>query len=1103
MGIGKRQRSSVKGQQPIKDQRSLCATQTVNYAHIILRAEINGKTYSALLDSGAQGNFISPSIINRDEIPWHQKEDPYRLSTVEGTEVGYGNGVIDMETDHLPVSIQGHATSMTLDITDTAHHELILGLPWLRATNPRIDWTTGQIFWDNAVTQRRVAINGAGRSSVTEDSGEPRSNEPTDTSGSKSGTWLWKNREGSDQSWTPEEGRSLSDQQKRSGPPRTDGKTTRYSTTHRQEAQRYLLYIHQKGETMNDEPTDRLARVPRTYHEFRKVFQERLDTVLPQHSRYDHEIPLQEGKVPKYHQIYGLNEEQLKALREYLDENLEKQYIQPSKSPAGYPILFVPKKNGKLRLCVDYRQLNDITIKNRYPLPLIKELRDRLKGAQWFTALDLKHGYNLIRMKEGEEWKTAFRTRYGHYEYQVMPFGLTNAPATFQEMINDVLREYLDVFVIAYLDDILIFSKNPEEHKEHVKKVLQKLQDANLLVEPEKSFFHVQKVDYLGYTIEPGLVRMQKDKVQAIKEWPTPTSVKDVRAFQGYVNFYRQFIGGYSDIAKPLTDLTRKDVSFQWTQKEEQAFQALKDKVTQDPVLEEADPEKEFEIHTDASDDAAGGELTQRDDKGRVRIIANFSKKFNGPETRYATPDKEFMAIVYAFQEWQHYLIGAQKQIKLYTDHKNLTTFTTTKQLNKRQVRYVEFLSQFDIKVIHVEGTKNDRADALSRRPDHHTKESPPEWTVFKTEEDGSLTLNRELDVTIRIDKTPRGTPKDPEEQNKLIKEIHEAPAHGHQGVTATVKRIQRTHQISNLRRRTEEIIRQCDSCNKNKTSRHKPYGLLKPLPVPTAVWSSISLDFIVKLPLSREPLTKVLYDSILVVVCRLSKYAYFIPYKEASTAEELAYTFLRIIVSNHGMPQEIISDRDKLFTSNFWKPLMKQLGTKHKLSTAAHPQTDGQTERINQIVEQYLRHYVNQLQDNWVELLPLAQFAYNSATTSTTRQSPFFAVYGYEPQAYYESLPDTAIAESAEQKATRIRQIQKNIQDELSFVQERMAKYANQKRIEGPILKEGDKVYLLRQNIKTKYPSNKLNYKKIKLFKILRKLLNTNYKLLLLHRIR
>src|SRR5205085_5301258 len=211
------------------------------------------------------------------------------------------------------------------------------------------------------------------------------------------------------------------------------------------------------------------------------------------------------------------------------------------------------------RLCVDYRQLNDITIKNCYPLPLISELRDLLYQAQWFTAVDLKGAYNLIRMKEGEEWKTAFRTRRGHFEYLVMPFGHTNAPATFQSMINHVLREYLDIFVVCYLDDILIFSKTLEEHKEHVHKVLQKLQDAKLLVEPKKSVWHSQSVNFLGYTITPGEIRMEESKIKAVKEWPQPRNVRDVRAFLGFVNFYRRFLKGYGKIAAPLTDLTKND----------------------------------------------------------------------------------------------------------------------------------------------------------------------------------------------------------------------------------------------------------------------------------------------------------------------------------------------------------------------------------------------------------------------------------------------------------------------------------------------------------------------------------------------------------------
>lgn len=1020
------------------------------------------------MDSGAQGNYISPDIINKDTIPWHQKEAPYSLSTVEGMAVSYGQGIIDMETDHLPVLIQGRTMHISFDITDTAHHELILGIPWLRATNPRIDWTIGQISWDNAVTQRSVAITKQESSLVTEDSLGKRSNKLAHTSKEveKDYTSVDPQRKGTSKS--PDE------------PP--------YQ-------RRYLLYL--KTNTEAGTPEDRLKSVPEEYHQYAKVFQETHDTGLPEHTQYDHEIPLKEGTTPKFHKIYGLNEEQLKALREYLDENLKKGYIRPSRSPAGYPILFVPKKNGKLRLCVDYRQLNDITIKNRYPLPLIKELRDRLQGAKWFTAMDLKGAYNLVRIKEGEEWKTAFRTRYGHYEYQVMPMGLTNAPASFQEMINQVLREYLDIFVVAYLDDILIYSPTLELHKEHVRKVLQKLQDAKLLVEPAKSFWHVQEVDYLGYTIAPGQIKMQKDKVKAILEWPTPKNVKDVRAFLGYVNFYRQYVRSYSGVATALTELTKKDRIFEWSEAADKAFNDLKQKFAEEPILWEAIPVEPFEIETDASDFALGGQLGQRDQQGRLRLISNFSQKLNGPELNYPVHDKELMAIVRACEEWKHYLIGSPHPITVYTDHKNLVQFTTTKVLNRRQIRWSEFLSQFDLKIIYRKGSENSRADALSRRPDHEISTPLEGQTIFTQDAEGNLIHEkRELDATRRIEpikRNPSTMTKD--EQDDFIMEIHSAPAHGHQGTMATYHRIKKIWTPTNLKRRIEQVIKNCNECRRNKTERHKPYGLLKPLPVPSAAWESISLDFIVKLPPSREPLTKAVFDSILVVVCRLTKYAYFIPYKEASTAEELAYVFLQRILSNHGMPKEIISDRDKLFTSKFWTSLTRQLGSKQKMSTSYHPQTDGQTERINQIVEQYLRFYLNYQQDNWVELLPLAQFAYNSARTSTTEQSPFFANYGHEPQAYHEEIIGPE-APTATKKTQQIKEIQNEIQQHLLFIQQRMAKYANRKRIEGPILKEGDKVYLLRRNIKTKRPSDKLDHKKIGPFKILRKLSGVSYEL-------
>jgi hypothetical protein len=271
-----------------------------------------------------------------------------------------------------------------------------------------------------------------------------------------------------------------------------------------------------------------------------------------------------------------MSEKELQELKAYIDKNIKKGFIRPSESPAGFPVMFVPKKNGKLRLCVDFRKLNDITIKNRYPLPNIGELRDRLSYTKIFTALDLRGAYNLIRIKEGEEWKTAFRTRYGYYEYTVILFELTNAPATCQVLINNVLREHLDIFVVVYLDDILIYSKNKEEYIEHVRTVLRLLQQHDLLVDPKKCDWHQEEVEFLGCLVGKNGVRMSPKKIKVVKNWPTPTSVKDIQSFLRFVNFNRQFIQNFSKIAIPLTDLTKKENAFKWTEKQDKAFETLK-----------------------------------------------------------------------------------------------------------------------------------------------------------------------------------------------------------------------------------------------------------------------------------------------------------------------------------------------------------------------------------------------------------------------------------------------------------------------------------------------------------------------------------------------
>ena len=405
----------------------------------------------------------------------------------------------------------------------------------------------------------------------------------------------------------------------------------------------------------------------------------------------------------------------------------------------------------------------------------------------------------------------------------------------------------------------------------------------------------------------------------------------------------------------------------------------------------------------------------------------------------------------------------------VYCDHKNLTHFTTTKELTRRQVRWAEELASYNMKITYRKGSENARADALSRRADHMIGKTGLQPAVLKEEEDGSLVpahmqiatawLNesekdtltpvRQLAPVMRLEENdwmkkireaydndtvaqelgileddPRIT-KDADGtilylglvyvptrlREALVKDIHEAPAHGHQGIDKTIERITRNYYFPGLRRTVQRIISQCDLCIRSKASRHAPYGHLQALPAPERPWRSISLDFITDLPQSEEPVTKVKYDSILVIVDRLTKYAYYLPYLKSANAEDLAYTFLRTILGNHGLPDELVSDRDRLFTSRFWQTLTRQLGSKHKLSTTAHPQTDGQTERTNQTLEQYLRCYLNYAQDNWVELLPLAQFAYNSSKASATQESPFYANYGYEPTAYKEPILSTSLA--------------------------------------------------------------------------------------------
>lgn len=1000
----------------------------------------------ALVDSGSQQNYISKKTATLAGMRLQKKKESYALTVANGEPMP-GERFVTQEVVGQDLSIGNHHEKINLDILGTATHEVILGIPWLRKHNPRIDWTKNTLSLEHC-RHGTLQSDPAQRTPQLADEKEINNISSTKTRQDRA----------------------------------VDRTITEVSTDHE-------VAVKEKRAT---------PAIPDVYRQYARMFEEELTAkALPKHKPWDCEIKLQEGKEPPFGPIYQLSEAELKVLRDYIEENLKKGFIRKSQSPAGFPILFAPKKDGKLRLCVDYRKLNEITIKNRYPLPNIKELTDRLAGAQYFTALDLRGAYNLIRMKKGEEWKTAFRTRYGHYEYTVMPFGLTNAPATCQALINNVLRAHLDITVIAYLDDILVFSKTLEEHISHVKEVLECLQAADLQLKPEKCEWHKEEVEFLGYVVGRNGVKMSEEKIRVIKEWPTPTTVKQIQEFLGFVNFNRQFIRNYSTIAIPLTKLTRKDTPFKWDKDQEDAFQILKKACIEPPTLAIFTSGEPLRIETDASDLAIGACAMQlRDNKWHP--IAYYSRKFSGPEERYDVHDKELLAIVSALEHWRVYAESCS-ELTIYTDHKNLVHFTTTKVLNRRQVRWSELLGQYKFKIVYTPGKDNGRADALSRRHDLAGEKTINKFAILGTNSDGTLGPSQQLNNVMLVKQDQHVPTQVPEElEQGIISKHHDDPLHGHPGIARTMELIKRHYEFPNMKDKVSNFIKKCVSCQQNKHSTHKKYGEAQAMEPPTAPWTNITMDFVTQLPSSKDPVTGYAYDSIFVVVDRFTKAAEFVPFRHNYTAEQLARIFLDKIVRHHGIPESIISDRDKLFTSNFWTTFLASIGTKKKLSTAYHPQTDGQTERVNQTMETYLRIYCNEQQDNWVSLLPMAQIAYNNKLSEATGTTPFFANHGRHPNLFTRNLDTNIRTELAQNTVETLKKVHQKSLENITKAQTRAISYTNQKRKTAPLLKEGDKVYLLTKNLRTRRPTKKLDKIKVGPFFISKQISPVNYKLAL-----
>jgi hypothetical protein len=464
-------------------------------------------------------------------------------------------------------------------------------------------------------------------------------------------------------------------------------------------------------------PGSEHSRVKALLDEFRSdVFGDPKPGVPPKRG-VEHAIQIMPGaSIPPARPLRHQSKKEADTIHEYVQAGLKSGILQPSVSPYGSMVFVVPKKDGSPRFVVDYRSLNDVTVKNRYPLPLTDELFDRTQGAQYFSTIDLRNGFHQIAIRPEDRAKTAFRTRFGSFEYTVLPMGLCNAPGTFMQLMNSTFADMLDKNVLCFLDDILVFSRTEEEHLQHLRVVLSRLRQQQLYAKLSKCAFMQREVEFLGHRIGADGLRVAPDKVSAVQQWPRPNNVKEVRSFLGLANFYRRFVQHYSRIALPLTELTKDKVPWLWGVEQQRAFDALKAALCSPPVLLVPDPNKPFVLNCDACQYAIGATL-QQDHGNGLQPVAYFSAKMSDAERNYDVREQEFMAVMRACLHWRHYLYGTP--FTLLSDHGSLIYVKTMPNLTGRLFRWVEKMNGFDYTLKHIPGKDNVVADALSRRADY------------------------------------------------------------------------------------------------------------------------------------------------------------------------------------------------------------------------------------------------------------------------------------------------------------------------------------------------------------------------------------------------
>ena len=1140
---------------------------------IIVDGKCQGQPAKILIDSGSEADLVASNFVEQHGL---------HTTLGEGGKVQLAGGQIQDASRKLEASLRmgKYVAEQDLTVTDLGAYDVILGKPWLTRANPQINWRANVMQVWHEGRPLRITGRAAKRSGKT----EPAAAGPKVKMISPARFKRLMRKRGSEAFLGVVEGVhgekrfavSLEKPETSTRPAHVAAASSAAATAGSTAAN---VEDASQAEARKAESKACSQRMEKVADEFPDVFEE--PAGQPPVRDIEHGIELEPGEKTPFRPLIRMSPLELEECKRQLADFLAKQHVRPSKSPFGAPVLFVRKKDGTLRMCIDYRALNKITVKDRYPMPRADELLDQLLHARVFTKLDLRSGYHQVRVAEEDIPKTAFRTKFGHFEFTVMPFGLCNAPATFQRMMNDALRPFIDDFVIVYIDDILIFSRNEAEHEEHLRAVLQRLREHKLQAKRSKCEFGMDELDYLGHTINWQGVKMNDAKIRAIEEWPAPKNVKELRSFLGLAGYHRKFVEHFSQRTMPMSELLKGGAEWRWGEEQQAAFEDLKMTMTSAPVLAIPDPSLPYEVFTDASQFGVGAVLLQ--DQGRGwQPCAYLSHKLTPAERKYAVHEQELLGIIHALKVWRPYLEGAA--FKVNSDHASLTMLATQPNISRRQARWVEFLQSYDCKVQYVPGEKN-QADALSRRPDMAPEEpgtgsaspaqchgvqgtscaprtklrasgDPSEMSLASASHYGApetscargakqgcrpgegfaqpashsgapgTSCARGAKLRLSGEVTAKASPVavlgdddswlelvrqegggdpypatnrhlreedglffmgqrlyvPPRLRRHVVEEHHYSAYGGHFGVDKTSCAIGRRFFWPHIGKKTKSVVERCPQCQRNKPRHHAMYGPLQPIPVPERPWQQVTMDMITALPTAASG-----HDSILVFVDRLTKMVHYVPCRKKMGAEETARLFKEHVFKYHGLPEAIIGDRDRRWNGSFWTSVFQSLGTKTRLSTAYHPQTDGQTERANRVLEETLRAFVHPHGDDWPDHLGNAEFAYNTSTHRGSGKSPFFVAYGYHPRVPLDLYNPKHVEENpaAGDFVTAMLEGHAAAKAALEIASRRQKEQYDRRRTRTPFSK-GDMVLLHRQHYHFQGTSNKLQPPFIGPYKIL-----------------